>query len=140
MVCSGKTGTLTTGEMTIARVVTPVGEVTVTGAGYRPEGRLEHDGVALAQGGDLWRQTVLILRAGSVAADATLQQQDGQWTVLGDPIEGAFLVADMKTGARSRWTTPVSALQRNQVCLAKRSPDFRLGRRPERNLRGSKQG
>ena len=98
VVCSGKTGTLTTGEMTIVRVVTPLGEVTITGSGYRPEGRVEHDGIALPDGSDLWRQTALVLDGGGVAADATLAQQDGQWTVQGDPIEAAFLVAQVKIG------------------------------------------
>jgi Ca2+-transporting ATPase len=109
VVCSGKTGTLTTGEMTIVRVVTPLGEVTVTGAGYRPEGRLEHDGVPLQEGDDLWRQTALVLDGGSLAGDATLQQQDGQWTVQGDPVEAAFLVAQKKIGTQHRRTTTVAS-------------------------------
>ncbi len=102
VVCSDKTGTLTTGEMTIGRIVTPVGEVTITGAGYRPEGRIEHDGVPLAEGSDLWRQSALVLGGGSLANDATLQEQDGEWTVQGDPTEAAFLVAEMKIGTRDR--------------------------------------
>lgn len=61
VICSGKTGTLTTGEMTVVRVVTPVGEVTVTGAGYRPKGSFEHDGARLPEGETLWRQTALVL-------------------------------------------------------------------------------
>ncbi|MFY9921260.1 MAG: cation-translocating P-type ATPase [Mycobacterium sp.] len=104
VVCSDKTGTLTTGEMTIGRIVTPVGEVTITGAGYRPEGRLEHDGVPLAEGSDLWRQSALVLGGGSLANDATLQEQDGEWTVQGDPTEVAFLAAEMKIGTRDRRT------------------------------------
>jgi Ca2+-transporting ATPase len=104
VVCSGKTGTLTTGEMTIGRVVTPLGEVTITGAGYRPEGRIEQDGVPLAPGSDVWRQTALVLGGGSLANDASLQEQDGQWTIQGDPAEAAFLVAEMKIGTRDRRT------------------------------------
>jgi P-type Ca2+ transporter type 2C len=38
VICSDKTGTLTKNEMTIQRLVTRSGEVTVTGIGYRPEG------------------------------------------------------------------------------------------------------
>ncbi|HZC53634.1 MAG TPA: cation-translocating P-type ATPase [Mycobacterium sp.] len=98
VICSGKTGTLTTGEMTVVRVVTPLGEVAVTGAGYRPDGRLEHDGVPLQQGSDLWVQTALVLDGDSVAGDATLQEVDGRWTVQGDPAGGAFLVAQHKFG------------------------------------------
>ena len=40
VVCSDKTGTLTENQMTITKVVTPSGEVDVTGVGYRPEGEL----------------------------------------------------------------------------------------------------
>jgi len=104
VVCSGKTGTLTTGEMTIVRVVTPVGEVTITGAGYRPEGRLEHKGAPLEDSSELWRQTALVLDGGSLAGNAMLAQQEGQWTVQGDPIEAAFLVAAEKIGTRHRRT------------------------------------
>ncbi|MGZ8746271.1 MAG: cation-translocating P-type ATPase, partial [Mycobacterium sp.] len=104
VVCSDKTGTLTTGEMTIGRIVTPVGEVTITGAGFRPEGRMEHDGVPLAQDSELWRQSTLVLGGGSLANDTTLQEQGGEWTVQGDPTEAAFLVAEMKIGTRDRRT------------------------------------
>ena len=100
VVCSGKTGTLTTGELTIVRVVTPVGEVAVTGAGYRPEGRLEHDGVPLQDGDDLWRQAAVVLGDQSLAGDATLQERDGRWITQGDPVAAAFLVAQTKLGIR----------------------------------------
>lgn len=104
VVCSGKTGTLTAGELTIVRVVTPVGEVRVTGAGYRPEGRLERGGAALDEGDDLWRQAALVLDGGAAAASATLDADDGRWTVRGDPVEGAFLVARGKLGDGPRPT------------------------------------
>lgn len=104
VVCSGKTGTLTTGEMTIVRVVTPLGEVAVTGAGYRPEGRLERGGAALDEGDALWRQAALVLEGGAAVANATLDAHDGRGTIRGDPVDAAFLVARRKLGSRPRPT------------------------------------
>jgi calcium-translocating P-type ATPase len=102
VICSDKTGTLTKGEMTIGRVVTASGEVAVTGAGYRPDGRLEHDGAPLQEDSPLWRECAFVLSGGSLASDATLREEDGEWTVQGDPTEGAFLVAEIKLGTRQR--------------------------------------
>ena len=44
VICSDKTGTLTRSEMTIERVMTASGGTRVTGVGYAPEGRVEHEG------------------------------------------------------------------------------------------------
>ena len=98
VVCSDKTGTLTQGEMTIGRVVTGLGEVEVTGAGYRPEGQVLHDGTPLEEGSALWLATAFVLSGGSLAGNATLQQQDGVWAIQGDP-----------TGQPSSWPRPSSA-------------------------------
>jgi len=102
VVCSDKTGTLTKGEMTIGRVVTASGEVVVTGVGYRPEGTVEHDGAPLTEGDPLWREVAFVLGGGSLASDATLREENGEWVVQGDPTEGAFLVAEVKLGIRER--------------------------------------
>jgi len=95
VVCSDKTGTLTKSEMTIQKVVTPSGEVEVTGSGYRPEGQLCVGGRPLAD--ELLLDEVrAVLGAGSLANDAVLREQDGDWTIQGDPTEAAFLVAEAK--------------------------------------------
>jgi magnesium-transporting ATPase (P-type) len=104
VICSDKTGTLTKGEMTIGRVVTMSGDVTVTGVGYRPEGRLEVEGVPLEEGTTLWRQTTLVLAGGSLASDASLHHRGEEWTIQGDPTEAAFLVAEVKAGTREART------------------------------------
>ena len=103
VICSDKTGTLTKGEMTIGRVVTPLGEVSVTGAGYRPEGDLLHDGADLEEHDPLWLATAYVLTGGCLANNAVLQQEaNGDWAIQGDPTEAAFLVAEAKLGTHQR--------------------------------------
>ncbi len=95
VICSDKTGTLTRSEMTIQTIVTGSGEVEVTGSGYRPEGELRADGRPL---GDpiLLDEIRRVLTAGSLANDAVLHNDAGEWTIQGDPTEAAFLVAEAK--------------------------------------------
>jgi magnesium-transporting ATPase (P-type) len=100
VICSDKTGTLTKSEMTIQRVVTASGETTVTGVGYRPDGRVERDGAEIDDGGPLWAEDVRVLGGGSLASNAVLREADGQWVIEGDPTEAAFLVAERKLGSR----------------------------------------
>jgi magnesium-transporting ATPase (P-type) len=95
VICSDKTGTLTKGEMTIVKIVTPSGEIDVTGSGYRPEGDLRVDGRALDDQLVLG-EAAFVLAAGSLANDAELIREDGEWTIRGDPTEAAFLVAEAK--------------------------------------------
>lgn len=97
VVCSDKTGTLTKNEMTIEKIVTGSAILDVTGSGYRPEGDLRRDGEPVTDGPEL-EEAILLIGAGSLANDSTLQEIDGTWSIQGDPTEGAFLVAESKLG------------------------------------------
>jgi potassium/sodium efflux P-type ATPase len=100
-VCSDKTGTLTKNEMTITAVVTPSGEVQVTGAGYDPAGALVVDGRVLEEP-VLLDEVRAVLGGGSLAGNALVEQVDGTWVVQGDPTEAAFLVAGAKIAGLAR--------------------------------------
>ena len=98
IVCTDKTGTLTRNEMTVVRVETASGAVDLTGSGYDPHGRLVVDDQPVDDD-DLRTAAEFVLGVGSMANNASFaQDDDGNWGVLGDPTEAAFLVAEEKLG------------------------------------------
>ncbi|TAH51021.1 MAG: cation-translocating P-type ATPase [Chloroflexota bacterium] len=101
VICTDKTGTLTKNEMTVRAVVTPLGRVDLTGSGYEPSGEILQDGKK-ASDEALLAQTSRTLRFAALANNARLLEQDGRWTIQGDPTEGALLVAAYKVGITAR--------------------------------------
>lgn len=99
VIASDKTGTLTRNEMTVRMVVTASGAVTFDGTGYAPVGALTVEGGGdLGGDGKLAREVERALTAADRANNAELHERDGQWSVEGDPTEGALLVAARKAG------------------------------------------
>jgi Ca2+-transporting ATPase len=97
VIASDKTGTLTRNEMTVRVVVTASGRVDVGGTGYAPDGDLRVGDAPLADG-PLRAEVTRTLRGADLASNATLQERDGRWAILGDPTEGALIVAARKAG------------------------------------------
>jgi Ca2+-transporting ATPase len=94
VICSDKTGTITRGEMTIQKIYFDGEFVEVSGVGYKPEGDFN-------PAGGLQRLS-LMMTAGVLCNDADLVEEDGRWSIKGDPTEGSFLVVAGKAGLNIR--------------------------------------
>ncbi|MBZ4652781.1 MAG: ATPase [Peptococcaceae bacterium] len=109
VICSDKTGTLTQNEMTVRQIFSSGDFVHVTGEGYEPRGKFVYPEM------DKWRKEnkyglEMAFKIAALCNNADLQKNDtvvqglfrnkkqGTWKVLGDPTEGALLVAAAKAG------------------------------------------
>ena len=94
VICTDKTGTLTRNEMTV-REVFSYRTIEVTGSGYDPDGLFTIDGVRIDPNeADLAR----ILMIGALANNADIESANESLRIIGDPTEGALLVAAKKAG------------------------------------------
>jgi Ca2+-transporting ATPase len=102
VICSDKTGTLTQNEMTVTRLWVDGQFVSVSGTGYVPKGDFLVDGkkVELSK----YPAALTALWLGLLNNDSLIEttgEEDSQKTyrIVGDPTEGALLVAAAKAGA-----------------------------------------
>jgi magnesium-transporting ATPase (P-type) len=132
VIASDKTGTLTRNEMAVQRVLTPSGEVQLTGMGERSAEEPMVLSGSSASG--LMAEVELVLLGGALANNATVAETADGVEVHGDPTEVAFLVAarrlaglEARAGAfERRGEVPFTAERRMMSSVAWHAPLARL--------------
>ncbi|MBN2909993.1 cation-translocating P-type ATPase [Polycladomyces sp. WAk] len=106
VICSDKTGTLTQNEMTVKKIATLNEEWRVEGSGYSPKGNI----IAEGSGKTLQKdhpEVSRMLQISLLCNNSEIIEEEGRWTVKGDPTEGALLALVQKAQMqenRSEWT------------------------------------
>ncbi|MDX1963864.1 MAG: cation-translocating P-type ATPase [Pirellulales bacterium] len=103
-ICTDKTGTLTQNEMTVREVRTLRQSLSVTGAGYAPQGELICKETQLGLDGAMPSALRRILEISAWCNNTQVvpsAEQPGQWIAVGDPTEAALVVLARKGNVES---------------------------------------
>jgi len=95
VICSDKTGTLTQNEMTVTHISVDGKDIFISGTGYAPYGEFRISGEPI----DIreYPAATTALWVGALNNDALLEHNDdGTYKMIGDPTEGAIIVAAAK--------------------------------------------
>lgn len=100
VICSDKTGTLTQNNMTVTHLWSDGTLWEVTGAGHEPKGSFYQNGIRINP--DHNKTLKQLLTFGLLCSNATIEKEQNHkkssYKLLGDPTEGALVVAAIKAG------------------------------------------
>jgi len=154
VICTDKTGTLTKNEMTVTKLFVGTMAFDVTGEGYAPVGEIRETSKVRETGSELSGKGIELrsdnselntqnidlsqlpalrelLTAAVLCNGATYREEHGTWQVIGDPTEGALLVAAAKAALTIETLDSASHFlgevpfdpERKMMTIVRRTPD-----------------
>lgn len=94
VICTDKTGTLTQNQMTVKVLFANGKEFSVSGTGYDPEGGFFFGKKKINPQNDFEK----LLICSVLCNNSQLKNENGNWSILGDPTEGSLLTLAEKAG------------------------------------------
>jgi len=99
VICTDKTGTITKGEMTLTKIWFDNKVIEVSGIGYEPIGKFTYEGKRLeAKDFSSLERLIEICALCNNSKLEPPSDRNKTWNVIGDPTDGALLVAALKYG------------------------------------------
>ncbi len=101
VICTDKTGTITKGEMTVNKLWVKDRVVEVSGLGYNPVGDFTINGQTIHEDDNETSSLERLLEIAALCNGAKVDppsKRNKNWSVIGDPTDGALLVAALKYG------------------------------------------
>ncbi len=147
IICSDKTGTITKNEMTVKTLYTNGDFIGVSGVGYKRDGKFTRNQAECDPTSD--SHVTKLIQIGQICSNTILQDTsstNADWSIIGDPTEGAILVVAEKAGipysstmagfsevseiafdsARKRMTSIIKDESDNLVAYSKGAPEILL--------------
>ncbi len=143
VICTDKTGTLTTNEMTATKLWTNGKVIEVSGAHYEPAGNFYYQGVSLSREEMRKNGLYRLFDASILCNNSSLlppEKPGATWSILGDPTEAALLVMAAKGGIDVAARTsalprighlPFEAVRKRMTCIN------RIEGRPVAHVKGA---